>query len=196
MLELLLVDPLPPAVETVASALRSGYRITMARSGDGALQIVRGLRYDVVVTELDLPDMDGLELVKSIRSRDNMIPIVVWSRVQDLDRVVSVMREGADDYVQKKREDLGDNLVPVLERAIKRKKTEKRLQVFEGILPICAYCKKIRHLRDKEYVWVTIEQYFEEKKAGIEFSHGICSQCLKDHGENEEDPVSRIVYEK
>jgi DNA-binding response OmpR family regulator len=184
MSDVLLVDSSPSIIDMITPVLEeSGYDVTSVKDGVSALQILGGLRYAAVVTELDHPEMSGLDLIRSIRMRDNTIPIVVLSSVESLDRVVEAMREGADDFLRKGTEDLGRALLSTVERTMERKKREKRLQVYEGVLPICAYCKNVRYLCDNEkYAWVSIEQYFNQKKSVIDFSHGICPTCLKKHG--------------
>lgn len=180
MAEILLVNSSPPVTSMITDILeRFKHCVTIAENATAALQIVRGLRYDAIVTELDLPGMSGLELIKNIRRQDNTIPIVVFSGIESVDIAVEVMREGADDCVRKNVEDLDKKLPAVVERTIRRKKTERRLQVYDAVLPVCVYCKKVRYLRGSEYVWSPMEQYFNEKKSGIDFSHGICSECLK-----------------
>lgn len=164
---------------------QSGCRVTLVVSVTGALQILRGLRYDAVVTELNLPEAGGMQLIKEIRRRDNVIPIVVVSDTESIDLAVKAMREGADDYVRKSIPEAVEVLLTVVKKSIERKKKAKRRFVSEGVLPICTYCKKVRHMRGTAYVWSSIEEYFEEKKAGINFSHGICTECLhkfKDNG--------------
>jgi hypothetical protein len=53
--------------------------------------------------------------------------------------------------------------------------SERRAQRLEGLLPICAYCKRIR---DKNNQWHVLESYIEERSSA-EFSHGICPDCMK-----------------
>jgi hypothetical protein len=55
--------------------------------------------------------------------------------------------------------------------------SERRVKKLEGILPICAYCKKIRDEKDE---WQTLEAYIEDRSKA-EFSHGICPDCFKKH---------------
>lgn len=69
-------------------------------------------------------------------------------------------------------------VVMVIDRIKTRaEESEKRVKRLEGLLPICAYCKKIR---DKDNTWHTIEAYIEERSSA-EFSHGICPDCLEKH---------------
>lgn len=53
----------------------------------------------------------------------------------------------------------------------------RRIKLLEGVLPICAYCKKIREERGG---WVQMETYVSDK-TGADFSHGICPGCLSSH---------------
>jgi hypothetical protein len=60
---------------------------------------------------------------------------------------------------------------------LRAEKSEKIISKLEGILPICAYCKKIR---DSKNVWHTLEEYIEDRSEA-EFSHGICPECFQKH---------------
>ena len=60
---------------------------------------------------------------------------------------------------------------------IRAERSEKQLETLEGILPICAYCKKIRDEHDH---WQVLEAYIEDRSEA-EFSHGICPECFDKH---------------
>lgn len=184
MKHILIVDDSPVAIHMVESILENGggYDVKAVTNGKEALRSSLGVRYDAVVTDLRMPEMDGVQLIKEIRLRNNYIPIVVLSGIEHIDTAVEAMREGADDFVRKNAEDMGKTLLFVLERAIERKIAERRLDIYESILPICMHCKKIRHDSDNnKETWFSIEEYFNYKKTGIDFSHGICPECLKKH---------------
>ncbi len=55
------------------------------------------------------------------------------------------------------------------------RKLSREVQLLEGLLPICSYCKKIRDENDE---WHIIEQYITERSAAT-FSHGICPECMQ-----------------
>ncbi|MFH1672378.1 MAG: response regulator [Pseudomonadota bacterium] len=180
MKQALLADKSPSIVHMVTSFLESsGYEVTSVGNGKAALQNVTGLRYDVFVTGLNMPKMNGLELIKNIRLRNNCVPIVVLSGTESIEIAVEAMRIGADEFVREKTKDLGKTLLFVIERAIARKAAEKRLQIYESNLPICMHCKKIRYeMEHQKHAWVPIEDYFNQKISGIDFSHGICPECI------------------
>jgi hypothetical protein len=59
----------------------------------------------------------------------------------------------------------------------------EEIRTLSGLLPICMHCKNIR---DEEGYWSRVEQYIGDR-AGVEFSHGICDDCMKKHYPDEED---------
>ncbi|NLU74364.1 response regulator transcription factor [Streptomyces sp. HNM0575] len=77
---------------------RHGYKAEQVRTGAEALQQHRTA--DLLLVDLDLPDLDGVELCRSIRAVCDVAIIVVTARDTELDRVLS-LRAGADDYVVK-----------------------------------------------------------------------------------------------
>ena len=80
---------------------QAGYRVLTAYNGVEALSIARQERPDLVVLDLQLPKMDGLEFTRRIRSeRPEMAILMLTARVEELDRIVG-LELGADDYVTK-----------------------------------------------------------------------------------------------
>jgi DNA-binding response OmpR family regulator len=86
------------AKELVRDLWRHGYRAESVATGAQALQQFRNA--DLLLVDLDLPDLDGVELCRSIRAVCDVPIIVVTSRDSELDRVLS-LRAGSDDYVPK-----------------------------------------------------------------------------------------------
>ncbi|HUV49969.1 MAG TPA: response regulator [Anaerolineae bacterium] len=181
MKQSLLVHESPLIVRTVTSFLEGGgYEVTCVENGKAALQNVTGLKYDILVTGLNIPKMNALELIENVRLRNNCVPIVILSNTKSVETAVEAMRIGADDFVAEKTANLGKELIFVIERAIQSKRAERRLQIYESNLPICMHCKKIRYEREhNKCAWVSIEEYLNQKMSGIDFSHGICPECIK-----------------
>ena len=181
MKQLLLVHESRSIVHTVTSLLENGgYEVTCVENGKAALQNVTGLKYDILVSGLNIPKMNGLELIENIRLRNNCVPIVILSNTKSVETAVEAMRIGADDFVSEQTEKLDKELLFVIERAIQLKRAERRLQIYESNLPICMHCKKIRYERENNKdAWVSIEKYFNQKMSGVIFSHGICPECIK-----------------
>ncbi|WP_102273442.1 response regulator transcription factor [Cytobacillus massiliigabonensis] len=77
-----------------------GYQILQAQDGIEALKVLSLNRVDLIVLDVMMPNMDGLELCKQIRT-DNQVPILMLSaKVQDMDKIMGLMT-GADDYMIK-----------------------------------------------------------------------------------------------
>jgi len=78
-----------------------GYQVAVESDGNEALEYARGHRLDLVVLDLMLPGMDGLELCRQLRSEPHYVPIiVVTARGTEFDRVLG-LELGADDYLPK-----------------------------------------------------------------------------------------------
>jgi len=77
-----------------------GYRVIEAADGQAALDHMRE-KPDLIILDLGLPDMQGLELLRTMRTRDEGVPIVVLSSRSDESAKVQALDIGADDYVTK-----------------------------------------------------------------------------------------------
>jgi DNA-binding response OmpR family regulator len=79
---------------------REGYRVVQARDGEAALERFGGERVDLVVLDVMLPKLDGLEVIKRLRA-DSTVPIIMLTaRDDELDKVLG-LELGADDYITK-----------------------------------------------------------------------------------------------
>jgi two-component system, OmpR family, alkaline phosphatase synthesis response regulator PhoP len=97
----LVVDDEPAIVEIVRDYLTdAGYRVSTARSGDEALRQTRSIRPDLVVLDLGLPGLDGLDVTRTIRRTSGVPIIILTARSDEADRVVG-LELGADDYLVK-----------------------------------------------------------------------------------------------
>jgi two-component system copper resistance phosphate regulon response regulator CusR len=79
----------------------AGYAVDAAGTGAAALENIHSADYDLVVLDLMLPDMDGLEVLERIRSRRVGPPVLILSARGGLDDRVKGLEQGADDYLTK-----------------------------------------------------------------------------------------------
>jgi two-component system alkaline phosphatase synthesis response regulator PhoP len=101
MVHVLVVDDEPAIVEIVRDYLAdAGYRVSTARSGDEALRRLRSVTPDLVVLDLGLPDIDGLDVARTVRQASAVPIIMLTARTDEADRVAG-LELGADDYVVK-----------------------------------------------------------------------------------------------
>ena len=97
----LVVDDEPALVKALAINLRARrWDVITAADGAGALEAVAKRRIDVIVLDLGLPDMDGIEVIEGIRGWSR-VPIIVLSARHDSEEKVAALDAGADDYVTK-----------------------------------------------------------------------------------------------
>ena len=100
-LKVLVVDDEPPIRKLLRMGLSTqGYDILDAPSGKAALELI-GEKPDLVILDLGLPDIEGLELLRKIRERNERVPIVVLSSRGEEAAKVQALDLGADDYVTK-----------------------------------------------------------------------------------------------
>ena len=100
-LKVLVVDDEPPIRKLLRMGLATqGYDILDAPSGKAALELI-AQKPDLVILDLGLPDIEGLELLRQIRERNEGVPIVVLSSRGEEAAKVQALDLGADDYVTK-----------------------------------------------------------------------------------------------
>lgn len=80
---------------------RKGYEVSTAFKGQDGLEKVNQSDYDVILTDFRLPDMDGIDVLKSIKKLKPNIPIIVITGYSDVSQAVKVIRLGAFEYVTK-----------------------------------------------------------------------------------------------
>jgi two-component system, OmpR family, alkaline phosphatase synthesis response regulator PhoP len=79
---------------------RAGYRVTVASNGPEALAAARARTPDLIVLDLGLPQMDGLDVTRKLRKESNVPIIMLTARVDESDKLIG-LELGADDYVTK-----------------------------------------------------------------------------------------------
>ena len=101
-LRVLVIDDEPPIRKLLRVGLSAqGYQIVEASSGKMALDHLAEQPPDLIILDLGLPDMQGHELLRTMRARNDSVPIVVLSSRDDEAGKVQALDSGADDYVTK-----------------------------------------------------------------------------------------------
>jgi two-component system alkaline phosphatase synthesis response regulator PhoP len=99
--KILVVDDEPSISKVVVSYFRKeGYEVYSASDGPGGLKAARAYRPDLIVLDIMLPGMDGLEVLTQLRRESNVYVILLTAKTEELDRVLG-LSIGADDYVTK-----------------------------------------------------------------------------------------------
>ena len=98
----LVVDDQPSAAHFLRLLLeQQGHAVTTAGNGLEALPLLEERDFDLVLSDLDMPEMDGLELMHRIRQRWPELPVVAVTAMSDVSKVVEVVQLGAIDYLLK-----------------------------------------------------------------------------------------------
>ena len=92
-------EKLRDLVSTVLS--RAGHEIVAAADGEEALGLLDEKSPDLLVTDLNMPRIDGLRLVEEVRKRDPMLPMIVLTGLGTVDKAVELMQKGACDFIAK-----------------------------------------------------------------------------------------------
>ncbi|HEV3160560.1 MAG TPA: response regulator transcription factor [Xanthobacteraceae bacterium] len=101
-LRVLVIDDEPPIRKLLRVGLSAhGYQVMEASSGKMALELLGEQPPDLIILDLGLPDMQGHELLRTMRVRSDKVPIVVLSSRDDEAGKVQALDSGADDYVTK-----------------------------------------------------------------------------------------------
>ncbi len=102
----------------------SGFRVLQAPNGPKGLELFDSERPDLVICDLRMPQMDGLELIRLISERQNDLPVIVVSGAGVMNDAVEALRLGAADYLIKPLEDLA-----MLEHSVRRALDRSRLRL-------------------------------------------------------------------
>ena len=101
MIQILIVDDEKPICDLIQMSLtRAGYHCTCVYDGLAAADILERNVFDLILLDVMLPKMDGLEMCRKIREKHNVPIIMVNAKTQELDKIVG-LTTGADDYVTK-----------------------------------------------------------------------------------------------
>ena len=151
MTKILVIDDEPTIVNLVQAYLKpEGYEVFTATDGPSGLKAARAFKPDLVVLDVMLPGMDGLELLSRLRRESQVYVILLTARTEETDKIVG-LSVGADDYVTKPfspRE-----LVARVKAALRRIQTGSASGGGEGVLAF-------RHVRiDLDARQVTVDDH-------------------------------------
>lgn len=137
-IQILYVDDEPGLLELGKFFLeRSGqFSVDTVTSAFAALAIQKKKRYDAIISDYQMPDIDGIELLRKIRSSGNTIPFILFTARQREEVVIRALDEGADFYQQKGGEPKSQfaELSHKIRYAVMRRHAEDSLKRSEAML--------------------------------------------------------------
>jgi DNA-binding NtrC family response regulator len=121
----LVVDDDHAVRESFRLILEDAYEVVDVASGPRALEVVRSTSVDLVLLDIRLPDMDGIEVLERLKAIDEQIEVVLVTAVKTVKTAVAAMKLGAFDYLTKPFEE--DDLLAVVRRALERRALEREV---------------------------------------------------------------------
>jgi two-component system OmpR family response regulator len=101
-MRLLVIEDDKETAQFLQKALReSGHTADLAGDGESGLSLAQGAAYDALIVDRMLPKLDGLTVVKTLRTEGNRTPVLILSALGDVDDRVKGLRAGGDDYLTK-----------------------------------------------------------------------------------------------
>lgn len=117
MAKILIVEDSPVDQMLIKRLLvRPGWVTQMAKNGEEALELIGKVRPDIVITDLQMPKLNGLELVKAVRENDSSLPIVLVTAKGSEETAIEALRSGATSFSPKSK--LSADLVSTVEQVL------------------------------------------------------------------------------
>ena len=141
-LNVVIIDDNKELAEVIKQYLSSrGFNVKIAENARDAMSILeKSERVDVILMDLMLKDVHGLEMLKSIRSHSKQVVIIIITGIKDLNTVIEAMKAGADDYLVKPfrlgelEEKINENLYKkAMEEPMQTLTAEKAMEVVDTL---------------------------------------------------------------
>jgi two-component system response regulator PilR (NtrC family) len=117
------IDDEPVIHDVLAQLLTSeGYEVEISASGEEAMEKFPSQSFDVILLDLLMPGMDGIEVLRRIKKVDPLAPVIIITAYGSVESAISAMKIGALDYVQKPFKH--DDLLLAIEKAVERKRLQ------------------------------------------------------------------------
>ncbi|MCL2459453.1 MAG: response regulator [Desulfobulbus sp.] len=156
-----------------------GYLTEVAVSGEEACSLLKEKEYDLIVTDLIMREIDGLEVLRQAKDKHVNQIVFILTGYGELNSAIEALRLGADDYLLKPYNH--DELMLRAAKSLTGRTLRQKAHLYESMLSICSECKKMRDSEpdeNGEERWVSIEQFIS-KTTGSDLSHGICPDCYQ-----------------
>ena len=129
---ILVVDDEPNVRESFRLVLEDAYDVIDAPDGARALEAVRTSQVDLVLLDIRLPEMDGIEVLERIKAIDDGVEVILVTAVKTVRTAVAAMKLGAFDYVTKPFDE--DELLSLVRRALQKRSLEREVTFLRGEL--------------------------------------------------------------
>lgn len=122
--KMLIIDDEPLMRITLQDSLvGEGYEVVAAETGRKGVDLLRKNQWDIIITDLKLPDLEGIEILKEAKSLNPSTEVILITAYGSIDSAVSAMKEGASDYLTKPFS--MDELLLIIKRLLRMKQLEE-----------------------------------------------------------------------
>jgi DNA-binding NtrC family response regulator len=126
---ILVVDDDPDIQEVLRDRLESlSYRVLSASSGQEGLELLEKQSPQMVLLDIEMPGMNGLEVLKEIRKREHDVTVVMITAYGTIERAVEAMKEGAYDFIPKPFEP--DHIALTVQKALERESLKREVEIL------------------------------------------------------------------
>jgi DNA-binding response OmpR family regulator len=177
---ILLVDDDPYILTGIGQSLESeGYDVTTAESGEIAFEYLQNSAFELVITDLVMDDIDGIEILKKAKQINPETKVIILTGYGDMTSAIDALRLDADDYMLKpcQPDEMNFRVAACLEKL----ELSRKIRLYEQILPVCCVCKKIRDDAGQQPGsgrWMSAEEYLWGK-ARLSISSTYCPTCAE-----------------
>ena len=157
----------------------AGYEVTTAASGEEAVTNLQADHFDLVVTDLAMPGIDGLAVLLEAKKHSPEIGTIILTGYGDMISAIEALRLGADDYLLKPCD--SDELLLRAARCLERQEVLQKIKIYEEMLPVCCVCGDIRDDTGEEKgngVWMKSTEFII-KKTSTQVTHTYCKDCIR-----------------
>lgn len=136
---ILVIDDESAVLDMIVDALTmAGFEVSAASDGLEALQLIRNKNFDLVVTDVNMPKLDGYQLVEKLRERDAETPVIFLTARNEKMDVTRGLKLGADDYITKPfgLEELSLRIQAILKRTKRVSRVEEVLKCGPVVLDL------------------------------------------------------------
>jgi two-component system cell cycle response regulator CtrA len=155
-MQVLLIEDSPTAAKSIELKLASqGFGVYVTDSGEEGVDLAKVYDYDLILLDLDLPDINGLEVLRLLRAAKLRTPIMMLSATNDVETKVKTFSAGADDYMVKPFHK--DELTARVRAVIRRSKGHDHSVIWTGNIAVDIDSKTVKvnslpvHLTPREY---------------------------------------------
>jgi DNA-binding NtrC family response regulator len=122
---ILVVDDEPGARQSLEVILEDDYQVVSVGSGQEALQTLQRLPVDLILLDVNMPDMDGLEVLRKIKEQDEEVDVIMVSALNLARKAVDAIKLGAYDYITKPYEP--EDILSTVARVVSKRNLHKEL---------------------------------------------------------------------